>query len=328
MARGYRAMLRALEAAALLHHRRPLRRLDAARAALLERWRRGDYARRTLVRLLTAPLKVAHYNDPEMYAHVGCRYGSLPVAQPRSRAGCRSASPPAGRARRARRSSATWWSSAPAPAARWSARELAERGLAVVLLEEGDYHRRDDFTGHAARDAAEAVPRQGATVVARQRRHPHPARARRRRHHDDQLRHLLPHARSHLRDWRTSSASASCSAEALAPYFERVEGVLGVAPADAAHLGGVARVIARGCDALGYQHAPLRRNAPECDGQGVCCFGCPTDAKRSTNCRYVPAGAARRAPAVHRRRASSAILVEAAARAAWSARAPATGKRS
>ena len=42
-------------------------------------------------------------------------------------------------------------------------------------------------------------------------------------------------------------------------------------------------MIARGCDALGYAHEPLRRNAPDCDGQGVCCFGCPTDAKRSTN---------------------------------------------
>jgi choline dehydrogenase-like flavoprotein len=50
----------------------------------------------------------------------------------------------------------------------------------------------------------------------------------------------------------------------------------------------VARLIGRGCDALGYRHQPLRRNAPECDGQGVCCFGCPTDAKRSTNVSYVP----------------------------------------
>jgi choline dehydrogenase-like flavoprotein len=30
------------------------------------------------------------------------------------------------------------------------------------------------------------------------------------------------------------------------------------------------------------------RNAPDCDGKGVCCFGCPTDAKRSTNVSYVP----------------------------------------
>jgi choline dehydrogenase-like flavoprotein len=48
-------------------------------------------------------------------------------------------------------------------------------------------------------------------------------------------------------------------------------------------------VIARGCDALGFtRHGPLRRNAPACDGQGVCCFGCPTDAKRSTNVSYIP----------------------------------------
>jgi choline dehydrogenase-like flavoprotein len=48
-------------------------------------------------------------------------------------------------------------------------------------------------------------------------------------------------------------------------------------------------VIARGCNALGIkQHGPLKRNAPACDGQGVCCFGCPTDAKRSTNVSYIP----------------------------------------
>src|SRR5262249_38801707 len=35
-------------------------------------------------------------------------------------------------------------------------------------------------------------------------------------------------------------------------------------------------------------HHALRRNAPDCDGQGTCCFGCPTDAKRSTNVSYVP----------------------------------------
>ena len=35
--------------------------------ALLERWRTGDFARRTMVRMLTAPLKLAHFNDPAMY---------------------------------------------------------------------------------------------------------------------------------------------------------------------------------------------------------------------------------------------------------------------
>src|SRR5262249_51174005 len=70
--------------------------------------------------------------------------------------------------------------------------------------------------------------------------------------------------------------------------YARVEEVIGVAPAQKQYLGGSADAIARGCDSLGYKHLPLHRNAPECDGKGVCCFGCPTDAKRSTNVSYMP----------------------------------------
>src|SRR5262249_46936298 len=54
------------------------------------------------------------------------------------------------------------------------------------------------------------------------------------------------------------------------------------------HLGGIAKVIARGCDELGWKHGALARNAPDCEGAGVCFFGCPTDAKRSTNVSYIP----------------------------------------
>jgi choline dehydrogenase-like flavoprotein len=91
-----------------------------------------------------------------------------------------------------------------------------------------------------------------------------------------------------LASWRDKLGLFDFTPERMAPYYERVEEVLGVAAADARYLGGVARLIGRGCDALGYQHHPLRRNAPDCDGQGTCCFGCPTDAKRSTNVSYVP----------------------------------------
>ena len=55
------------------------------------------------------------------------------------------------------------------------------------------------------------------------------------------------------------------------------------------YLGGVARVIARGSEKLHLAHGPLPRNAPTCDGQGVCAFGCPTGAKRSTDVSYIPA---------------------------------------
>src|ERR1700761_2453927 len=80
--KAYRGMLLALEGAAWLGHRAPLASLTGSDVlALLERWRGGDFARRTVVRMLTAPLKIAHYNDPRMYRDVGCRFGALPVAK-------------------------------------------------------------------------------------------------------------------------------------------------------------------------------------------------------------------------------------------------------
>lgn len=78
------------------------------------------------------------------------------------------------------------------------------------------------------------------------------------------------------------------SHQILAPYYEMVESELGVGASSAQAIGKPGAIIARGCDALGFSHRPLQRNAPDCDGQGLCCFGCPTDAKRSTNVSYVP----------------------------------------
>src|SRR5262249_42183221 len=88
--------------------------------------------------------------------------------------------------------------------------------------------------------------------------------------------------------WQERLGLADYSPESMIPYYEKVEEILGVHESEWKYLGGVARVIARGCDHLGYKHGAIPRNAPDCDGQGVCCFGCPTDAKRSTNVSYVP----------------------------------------
>jgi hypothetical protein len=46
--------------------------------------------------------------------------------------------------------------------------------------------------------------------------------------------------------------------------------------------------MARGCDALGWSHFAIRRNARGCTGLGFCDLGCATDARRSTNLSYMP----------------------------------------
>ena len=44
----------------------------------------------------------------------------------------------------------------------------------------------------------------------------------------------------------------------------------------------------RGCDALGWKHGLLLRNAPGCEASGFCHLGCRSDARKSTNLSYLP----------------------------------------
>ncbi|HEX4456414.1 MAG TPA: FAD-dependent oxidoreductase, partial [Polyangia bacterium] len=287
--KAYRGMLMALQGAAWLHHRAPLPSLTNGDVlALLERWRGGDFARRTVVRMLTAPLKIAHYNDPRMYHDVGCRFGTLPMARE---------TPP------------RWMQERVHAAARLDddetleadvvvigtgaggavvAKELAERGHAVVLLEEGDYHTRADFSGHAVDMQRKLYRDMGATVAVGNTVIPIPiGRGVGGTTAINSGTCYRTPARV-LEHWARDFGLDELGGHKMDDYFARVEAVLGVARADARDLGGVARVVARGCDVLGYAHQALARNAPECDGQGVCCLGCPTDAKRSTNVSYVP----------------------------------------
>jgi choline dehydrogenase-like flavoprotein len=287
-ARAYRAMLLALDAAAYVSHRASLANLPAATVlGILEHWRQGDVARRTVVRMLTAPLKIAHYNDPQMYQSVGCKFGSLRVAQaekPRFMQE-RVLGPEAVSAREELECDVVVVGTGAGGAV--VARELAERGLAVVMIEEGEFHGREAFTGHAVEMQRKLYRDMGATVAVGNAVIPIPVGRAVGGTTVINSGTCYRTPERVLKKWQDLGLD-ELSPERLAPYFARVEGVLGVAPAAKQHLGGVARVIARGCDALGYSHQPLQRNAPECDGQGVCCFGCPTDAKRSTNVSYVP----------------------------------------
>jgi choline dehydrogenase-like flavoprotein len=74
----------------------------------------------------------------------------------------------------------------------------------------------------------------------------------------------------------------------MARHFDRVETTLDVRPSRREAIGPIADVMARGCDALGWSHFAIRRNAPDCDGSGFCDFGCPSGARRSVDVAYLP----------------------------------------
>jgi choline dehydrogenase-like flavoprotein len=287
---GFLAILAGLDGYAWLTHRRSLRALPPTkRLEVMERWRGGDAVRRLALRVLTTPLKVAHFDDPALYQRLGCVYrqpevrgeGKPPYAAQRTHDGARSQGDlelecdvvvigtGAGGA--------------------VVGKELAEAGCAVVFVEEGGAFERGDFNGRAFEMQQLLYRRQGATFSVGNVAIPIPLGQTVGGSTTVNSGTCYRAPERVLLEWRDHLGLSELGPEQMGPYFDRVEAILQVEEGSPRYLGGNARVIARGCEALGLRrHHALRRNAPACDGKGVCVFGCPTDAKRSTNVSYVP----------------------------------------
>ena len=168
-----------------------------------------------------------------------------------------------------------------------AAKELAEKGLAVAIIEAGAFHRREEFTGNPLDMIPMLYHGKGTTATLGNA--------------------LIPIQIGRAVGGTTLINSATCfrtpeeilnqwvamgltdfSPEKMAPYFERVEGILHVEECQSKYVGPIGEVIREGCEKLGYSCGPLRHNTIDCDGQGVCTQGCPKDAKQSTNISYIP----------------------------------------
>ena len=164
-------------------------------------------------------------------------------------------------------------------------RELADKGHAVVFIEEGRLVRRDEFTGSSIK-AHQEFYRGGISTGN----------------------NLFPVFMGRLVGgstavnggtsfrtpdwvmdrWCEEMRTDELSSDRMEPYFRKVESILQVEPAKRQYIGKIADIFERGCDALGWSHFTLMRNAPGCEGSGFCDFGCRTDARRSTNISYIP----------------------------------------
>ncbi len=287
---GIGAMLRAIEASAWLHHRKAFAKLSVERRlSVLEGFRTGDVVRRLMLRALVSPLKIAHFDDPALYKQLGCVY-DLAKVRPEAK--------PAYLRDRVHAGDQLGGDTAlecdvvvigTGAGGAVVGRELAEAGLAVVFVEEGRYFERSDFTGRAFDMQQKLYRRGGGTFSLGNVGIPIPLGQTVGGTTTVNSGTCYRTPERVLHEWQRELGLSELGPDQLGPYFDRVEAVLGVEHAKAQLLGGNGRVIARGCEALGFtRHGPLKRNAPACDGQGVCVFGCPTDAKRSTNVSYIP----------------------------------------
>jgi len=168
------------------------------------------------------------------------------------------------------------------------AAELAERGLSVVIVEEGGYFTRDDFEG-SLYDRVRLMYRDGGLTAALG---PAPV--------------PIPLGMAVggttvinsgtclrtpdrvLRECESRWGIEGIDPQSMAPIFDRIERALGVTPVPEHLLGNNARVFRRGAEALGYHGEPIRRAIKNCRGCGVCTFGCPSDAKQAMHLSYLP----------------------------------------
>ncbi len=168
------------------------------------------------------------------------------------------------------------------------AKELAEGGMSVAMLEDGARFTADDMTARPRemtarlyRDAGQMAT-VGNTPI------------------------LLPLGRTVggttlvnsgtcfrtpapvLELWRERFGLEALTEAEMEPWFRRVERILNVSQVPPELAGHNAAVVKRGADALGWSGDYMYRNAKGCVGSGVCAFGCPTNAKQHTGVTYVP----------------------------------------
>jgi len=169
-----------------------------------------------------------------------------------------------------------------------AAKEIAEKGFSVVLLEEGGHHTSKTWSGKPLKGTIEMYRNGGSTLSIGNA--------------------FIPITLGKCIGGTTTINSATCfrtpeyilkkwqkdlglenlTYKNLEHYFLRVEKEINVTELSWDILGNAAKVVKRGADRLGLKCRPLKHNVRDCRGCGTCQFGCIENAKQSTDVSYIP----------------------------------------
>jgi len=168
------------------------------------------------------------------------------------------------------------------------AKELAEKGVNVVLLEEGGHFTVNEWDGKPAKGLMDMYRGGGSTGTLG---NPFISITLGKCIGGTSTVNSATCFRTPghiLKKWRDELGLDSMTDEALGPYFDRVEKIINVTELSWDILGNNAAIVKRGCDKLGYTCRPLKHNVKDCKGCGPCQFGCPENSKQSVNVTYIP----------------------------------------
>jgi len=252
---------------------------------LLNRWNNSMGPAGTSLALLSALLKLYYLDGPELCEHFGTPHNKAPEHPEPEPAYMQQAV--AGYEVAGEELEADVVVAGSGAAGAIVAKELAEQGHAVLLVEAGKYFRRHHFTGralHAFRNfydwkvwkvtvgnALIPVPAGktvgGSTTINTATSFRPPGWV--------------------YQGW-VEQGLPELSEERMTPFFKDVEAALQIEPVPAELRGPHVEIMAAVAEARGYSHGPIRRNAPDCDGQNCCDMGCPSAGKYSMDRSYVP----------------------------------------
>jgi choline dehydrogenase-like flavoprotein len=189
------------------------------------------------------------------------------------------------------------------------AKELSSAGHRVAIIEEGYYFKRDHFRLNPV-ESFRTMYRQGGTTIALGA--PFITLPLGRTvggtttiNSGTCLR--MPHRV--LKRWHVELGLGSIDWEELNLIYGAIEEYLFVKRADPEVAGRNAKLFLETAERLGLSGGWLPRNAKDCEGYGVCVFGCPSGAKQSMDVSYIPDALAAGA-VLHSRSRAERIIVE------------------
>lgn len=89
-------------------------------------------------------------------------------------------------------------------------------------------------------------------------------------------------------NWKRSAGLTGFEYADLVPYFNLLDQYLNVTEVPYELMGANNQLFAEGATKLGLSPKPLRRNQRNCQGSGICVFGCPRGAKQSMDKSFLP----------------------------------------
>jgi choline dehydrogenase-like flavoprotein len=188
------------------------------------------------------------------------------------------------------------------------AKELAEAGFRVAVVEEGGYFTREDFHGPLFDRVQRLYRDQGTTMALGWPTIPLPVGKAVGGTTVVNSGTCFRTPANVLEEWQRRHGVDDIDPAAMAPRFARVEAAINARPVPWDLLGKNATTFHRGVEALGLHGAPILRNIGDCHGCGVCAFGCPSDAKQAMHLSYLPRAEARGAVIYARCRADRLLL--------------------